>query len=158
MKNILTILSISALVFLLSFCTSNQHKNESKSNLIAETISFSANQYSLMIDKIEDSEKIVNPKSIINGKMVYIPTTEWTSGFFPGSLWYLYELTNDEKWKPLAIKYTEALDTIQYYTGNHDVGFMINCSYGNGLRLTGNVAYKKVIINEIGRASCRERV
>lgn len=155
MKNILTILSISALVFLLSFCTSNQHKNESKSNLIEETISFSANQYSLMIDKIEDSEKLLNPKSIINGKMVYIPTTEWTSGFFPGSLWYLYELTNDEKWKPLAIKYTEALDTIQYYTGNHDVGFMINCSYGSGLRLTGNEAYKKVIINAAKSLSTR---
>ena len=45
-----------------------------------------------------------------------------------------------------AEKHTEALDTVQYLTNTHDVGFMINCSYGNGLRLTGNKAYEKVIV------------
>ncbi len=70
----------------------------------------------------------------------------WTSGFFAGSLWYLYDLTGDAKWKSEAVRRTEALDTIQYWSGSHDVGFMINCSYGNALEATGNEAYKKVII------------
>lgn len=148
MKNLLTLLFFSTLVLIHSSCSPNQ-KNEN------DTISFSAEQYSLMINKIEDSARIVNPKSFIEGKMKYIPATEWTSGFFPGSLWYLYELTGDEKWKPLAIKYTEALDSIQNYTGNHDVGFMIYCSYGNGLRLTGNQAYENVIINAAKSLSTR---
>src|SRR5690606_30189535 len=112
-------------------------------------------QYSLMLDKIEDSLSILNPKSIIDGKMKFIPPQEWTSGFFPGSLWYLYELSGDEKWKTMAVKYTEALDTIQYYTGNHDVGFMIYCSYGNGLRLAGTEAYKQVIVNAAKSLSTR---
>ncbi len=72
---------------------------------------------------------------------------EWTSGFFAGSLWYLYELTGDEKWRDEAEKRTETLDTVQYWSGSHDVGFMINCSYGNGLKMTGREDYKKVIIN-----------
>lgn len=155
MKNLLSLSSITLLVFLLSCCTANQKKNENSTSFIEENISLSAEQYSLMIDKIEDSAKIVNPKSIIEGKMKYISPREWTSGFFPGSLWYLYELTGDKKWKPYAIKYTEALDTIQYYTENHDVGFMIYCSYGNGLRLTGNEAYKDVIINAAKSLSTR---
>jgi rhamnogalacturonyl hydrolase YesR len=55
----------------------------------------------------------------------------------------------------MAVKYTEALDTIQYYTGNHDVGFMIYCSYGNGLRLAGTEAYKEVILNAAKSLSTR---
>lgn len=51
------------------------------------------------------------------------------------------------------MKYTEALDTIQYLTSHHDVGFMIGSSYGNGLRLTGNEAYKGVII-QAARSLC----
>ncbi|MCK3685349.1 glycoside hydrolase family 88 protein [Maribellus sp. YY47] len=126
-------------------------------DFVGENVEFAAAQYGLQIAEIEKSDKILNPKSIINGKMKYIPPQEWTSGFFPGSLWYIYEMTADEKWKPLAIKYTEALDTIQYYTDNHDVGFMIYCSYGNALRLTGNEAYKSVIINAAKSLSTRFR-
>jgi DNA-binding ferritin-like protein (Dps family) len=58
----------------------------------------------------------------------------------------LYELTGDEKWKNEAEKWTEALDSVQYFSNHHDVGFMINCSYGNGLKLTGNKDYEKVMV------------
>jgi rhamnogalacturonyl hydrolase YesR len=80
------------------------------------------------------------------GDLVTTDLYDWTTGFFAGNLWFLYELTGDEKWKSEAIKWTEALDTIQYWSGNHDVGFMMNCSYGNGLRLAGKEAYKKVLV------------
>ena len=69
----------------------------------------------------------------------------WCSGFYPGSLWYVYEYTNDDTVKELAIKNTLKLDSVKFVTDNHDVGFMINCSYGNGYRLTGNEAYKEVL-------------
>jgi len=70
----------------------------------------------------------------------------WTSGFFPGCLWYMYEYTGDEEWKQQAMRWTEGLEEIKDYTGNHDVGFMIFNSYGQGYRLTNNRAYKDVII------------
>jgi hypothetical protein len=70
-------------------------------------------------------------------------------------MWYLYELTGDEKWKTLGIKYTEALDTVKFLTNHHDVGFMIGCSYGNGLRLSGNEAYKEVIVQAAKSLSTR---
>ncbi len=72
---------------------------------------------------------------------------DWTSGFFPGNLWYLFELTNKKEWKEKAAMWTNKLDTIQYFHGHHDVGFMIYCSYGNGFRLIPNAYYKNVIIN-----------
>lgn len=87
------------------------------------------------------------PRTITeSGELVSTDIYDWTSGFFAGNLWYLYEITGDEKWKKNAIKWTETLDTIQYWSGNHDVGFMMNCSYGNGLRLAGTEEYKKVLV------------
>lgn len=81
-----------------------------------------------------------------DGSLKTVGIYNWTSGFFAGNLWYMYELTNDVQWKNEAIKWTEALDTIQYWSGNHDVGFMIYCSYGNGLKFAGLNQYKDIII------------
>ena len=63
---------------------------------------------------------------------------DWTSGFFPGSLWYAYELTGNERLKEEAIRYTNRLYPVRKYRDNHDIGFMMNCSYGNALRLAPN--------------------
>lgn len=63
---------------------------------------------------------------------------DWTSGFFPGTLWYAYELTGDDTLKTQAIQYTNLLNPVRYYKGTHDLGFMINCSYGNAERLAPN--------------------
>ncbi len=155
MKKLLLLIYLVLGVFFFQSCQNNKSKETKKADFIGENTNFAAEQYGLMLTKMEDSSRIMNPKSIIDGKMKYIPPQEWTSGFFPGSLWYIYELTGDEKWVPQAVKYTEALDTIQYYTGNHDVGFMIYCSYGNGLRLKGTEAYKNVIINAAKSLSTR---
>jgi rhamnogalacturonyl hydrolase YesR len=111
----------------------------------------------LQTEIIEESGKVLNPKSIIDGKMKYIRPQEWTSGFFPGSIWYLYELTGDEKWKSLGTKYTEAIEEVKNLTSHHDVGFMIGCSFGNALRLTGNEAYKDVIVQAAKSLSTRFR-
>lgn len=71
---------------------------------------------------------------------------DWTSGFFPGSLWYTYEMTGNEELKTYAIQYTNMLNSVRSLKNTHDVGFMINCSYGNALRLAPNDTIKAVII------------
>lgn len=71
----------------------------------------------------------------------------WCSGFFPGTLWYLYEYSGDDRVKEYAAMLTERLEREQYNRDTHDLGFMLYCSYGNGLRLTGNEDYKKVLLN-----------
>lgn len=80
---------------------------------------------------------------------------DWTSGFYPGSLWYVYEMTGDEKVKAQAIKYTELLNPIREYTGTHDLGFMINCSYGNALRLSPADTIPAVIVQTAGNLCSR---
>lgn len=71
---------------------------------------------------------------------------DWTSGFFPGSLWYAYELCGNDALKDAAVKYTNILNPIREYTGTHDLGFMMNCSYGNALRLSPNDTIPAVLI------------
>lgn len=81
-----------------------------------------------------------------NGKTTFTTIGDWTGGFWPGCLWYVYEYTKDEKWKAAATKWTESLEKNQYNTSHHDIGFMMNCSYGNAYRITGNEAYKKILV------------
>ena len=71
---------------------------------------------------------------------------DWTSGFFAGNLWYTYEATKDDSLKKAAERFTEALEPLEYFTGHHDIGFMLYCSYGNGYRLTHNDKYKAVLV------------
>ena len=104
-------------------------------------------QIGLEIDTIEASGECLNPVTLNKeGKVYYCKYADWRSGFFPGSVWYLYELTGDETLLPLAKKYTEAISEAQHLTRHHDIGFIINCSFGNGLRLSGKSEYKDVMI------------
>jgi unsaturated chondroitin disaccharide hydrolase len=73
---------------------------------------------------------------------------DWTSGFWPGILWYDYEVTQDENIKKTAIRYTEYLLPLALpdHIGDHDIGFQLFCSFGNAYRQTENEAYKDVLI------------
>ena len=79
----------------------------------------------------------------------------WCSGFFGGSLWYLYEYTHDSKWKDAAEKWTMAVAKEQYNTGTHDLGFMLYCPFGNGYRLTKNEEYKNIMLTGAKSLSTR---
>jgi len=73
--------------------------------------------------------------------------TQWTSGFFAGTLWYMYQLTRQPDWKDLAEKWTTGLESNKSITGTHDLGFMIFNSFGHGYLLTGNPHYKEVVLD-----------
>ena len=87
-----------------------------------------------------------NPSAEKIGTLRTCGPYDWTSGFFPGSLWLEYELTGDEQLKKYAIEYTNELLPVSFYKGTHDVGFMIGCSYGNAERLSPADSISSVII------------
>ena len=70
----------------------------------------------------------------------------WTAGHFPGSLWYLYEATGDEALKARATAWTELLAPASKMTHNHDIGFIMNCSFGNARRLLGVSRYDDLLV------------
>ena len=101
-------------------------------------------QYHSLLDSA--NIKMKYPRSSKDGKITYAGIEEWTGGFWPGALWFMYEYTQKPEWKQAAIKWTETLESNQFNTNHHDIGFMMYNSYGNGYRLTGNEKYKAILI------------
>ena len=71
----------------------------------------------------------------------------WISGFFPANIWFLYEYTRDPKWLDMARRRTAPLDTLRRYTKTHDLGFMVGCPCAAAYRLTGEEAYRQLLID-----------
>ena len=69
-----------------------------KNNFIEENIEFATQQIGNEIEIIEAADKFMNPTTLrADGSTYYCGYADWRSGFFPGSVWYLYELTGDRK-------------------------------------------------------------
>lgn len=113
--------------------------------VIDESLGFAAQQSLRMAESLKDEPTRLPQTIDKNGKLVTCNSSWWVSGFFPGVLWHLYENNPDDSLKAWAINYTLRVEDQKYTTDNHDVGFMIFCSFGNAFRLTGEPAYKAVI-------------
>lgn len=87
------------------------------------------------------------PRTVKNSKIISTNKEfDWTAGFFPGSLWYIFELTQDEDWAKEAMYFQSLHAEMRYFKGSHDLGFVFNNSYGHGYRLTGEEEYLNVLI------------
>lgn len=144
------------LALLLLSCISIGHAQAgSLLSLINRNLNFAVKQDSLMaITMLNRPGRL--PRTINQqGNLVTCSPAWWVSGFFPGSLWYLYEYSKDNQFKSYAETFTQRVASQQYTTDTHDVGFIINCSFGNGYRITKNPAYKKVLENAAHSLSTR---
>lgn len=89
------------------------------------------------------------PRSIPNGKTDwrFVSYRDWTCGFWPGILWYAYEYTHDEQWKQQATRYSAALFPLADTAAiDHDLGFQVYTSIGNGYRLTHDSTYRSILL------------
>ncbi|WP_300910717.1 alginate lyase family protein [uncultured Bacteroides sp.] len=89
----------------------------------------------------------VTPRSINkDGSLAMIHPHDWCSGFFPGSLWQMYAYTHDDFWRQQAISNTWLIEESKWHKGTHDLGFMMNNSFGKAYQLTGERSYKDVVL------------
>lgn len=119
---------------------------------IPEAFSQAEKQTVVMLEEVKEAKEsansdLVSPRTIMpSGELQLVTSKDWTSGFFPGVLWYLYEYTNDDKWLEQARSFTANIAREQWNAGTHDMGFKIYCSFGNGYRLTNDEDYRNVIV------------
>lgn len=140
---------------LLTTSCTNEKRNE-KESFLNENIEFAVAQTTHMLTAIgEPTGKNFPRNSKEDGTTSVVDLYDWTSGFFPGSLWYLYELTGDTIWRNNAEKWTQTLEPLKTYTGNHDIGFMMYCSFGNAERLASKPEYKEILIESARSLSTR---
>lgn len=109
------------------------------------------------IGKVRNSEKpeLVSPRTLEDAELKLVSSRDWTSGFFPGVLWFLYEYSGDKRWQDQARKFTASIEKEKTNATTHDMGFKVYCSAGTGLRLTGDSHYKDVVIESAKTLSTR---
>ena len=144
MKHLITVTLVAAIV-----CATRAAVPADEAKLAAQLPSIFAkatDHYRALLEAMKAQPPDTFPKRFQDGKLVSIKPKDWCSGFFPGSLWYLYEYTKDPFWKDQAAAYTERLiEPLRHDASNHDVGFRTYCSAGNGLRLTGDKRYAEFL-------------
>jgi len=132
-------------------------KQKPMDKVVNDALSFSLKQYKHMADVMKDKEDLLPRTLDTVGNLVTAKSSWWTSGFFPGCLWYLYEYSKDGKIKEYAEMMTARIEKEKNNTGTHDLGFMLYCSFGNGLRVTGNKNYIEVLLTGAKSLSTRFR-
>mgnify|MGYP000863932044 CR=1 FL=1 len=151
------------LILTLIFCSLFSCKKEKaiEENIIQSNFEFASSQLIQAITEIENilsktekkstinkkQEPLISPRSIDNqGNLLLVSSRDWTSGFFPGELWYMYEYTKDPRWEKLAREYTAPIEQEKMNGKTHDMGFKVYCSFGNGYRLTKDSIYKQILL------------
>lgn len=133
-------------LLLLSVSLMAQTKQQKKmQRLINNNFQLAASQYKLLA-KNTDAQLMPRSFDTATNKLITSKTTWWTSGFLPGSLWLIYEHTKDAEIKTEAEKRLALVEKEKYQSYDHDIGFQIFSSFGNAYRITGDKAYKEVIL------------
>ncbi len=122
-KNFLPILCLLSL-FALASCSSGSDPKVAAVKRAVDVARLQLEQAAAEFDSLPGFPRSLMPKFKV------VEPKDWTSGFFPGSLWEGYRLTGDKKLLSEAEKFTARLEGIQYYKGTHDLGFMVFCSFG----------------------------
>ena len=118
-------------------------RQESMTEMADRVFSLAAQQCELLAQGLDS---LHTPRSFDGEKLITARPKWWCSGFFPGTLWLVYEYTGDEKFRALAQRETAKVEPIKWVTNDHDVGFQINCSFGQQYRLTGDAHAREVML------------
>ena len=80
------------------------------------------------------------------GKHEFSGSEWWCSGFYPGTLLYLYEKTGDTELYNEAMRIMKLLEKEKHNTRTHDLGFMMYCSFGNAARIAPKPEYRDILL------------
>ena len=122
---------------LLLFANNTIAQKNSMSKIIDEAFKNASSQYAGLIKEMSSTPGLLPHSILPDGSLHRVSPSSWVSGFFPGSLWYIYEYTGNVTVRKNAEKFTTYLKTQKNNNKTHDIGFMLYCSYGNKWRLCG---------------------
>jgi unsaturated chondroitin disaccharide hydrolase len=112
---------------------------------IDKTFAGAADQYTFMMTQLATDRfpKTWDPKT---AKLMTSGSDWWCSGFYPGTLLYLYEQTKDPALYTEALRILKLLEKEKNNKTTHDLGFMMYCSFGNANRIAPQPAYNEILM------------
>ena len=113
---------------------------------ITKQLDLAVEQYRQMSRSLDGIDSLPRTFDQQTGQLVTCGTEWWTSGFFPGSLWYLYEYSGDSELYHAAVRKTGLLEKVKNSRSTHDLGFMLYNSYGHAYRLEGKEEYREILL------------
>ncbi len=149
---------VSILIFfLLPGCISQKKAIKPQKDLV-QTIDHNfmdaSSQYKLMMTKLSD-DRFPKTYHAQTDQLETSGADWWCSGFYPGSLLYLYEETKDQSLRSEAERMLKILEKEKNNTSTHDLGFMMYCSFGNAYRIRHNEEYKSILLTSARSLSTR---
>ena len=155
MKFKFVLLSFFILMNTISFSQSTT-RDRKMSQLITENYALANSQYLYMMKQVP-SDRMPQSFDEKTNKLLTREITWWCTGFYPGTLLFIYEQTKDENIKSEALRTLKVIEPNQTYTENHDLGFMMYNSFGNAYRLFKDEKYKQIIFRSAESLSTRYR-
>ncbi len=150
------ILLLASLFFCCNLFAQSAATKDLMQRLIKEDFEFADTQYRYMMT-LAPPNKMPQSYNEKENKLIANNITWWCSGFYPGTLWYIYEQTGNSTIKQEAERALQVIESNQSFTGNHDLGFMMYCSFGNAYRLTKDEKYKNIIFHSSQSLATRYR-
>lgn len=137
---------VSGILCMLLLISSACQKSDPMEDVIARSFDVIEQQSLLMADYLTDKDaRLPRSYNAAKDSVILSDSRWWCSGFYPGVLWYLYEYTNEPEHRVWAEKYSSRVEKEKFNNYDHDIGFQIYCSFGNGYRLTGREDYAEVL-------------
>jgi len=124
--------------------------------LIDSALQRAVRQYSFLGTQLPDG---VLPKTYYWGtkKFETSKTNWWTSGFYPGTLHYLYDYSKNESLQKEALRVEQFLQKEQFNKGTHDLGFMMYNSFGHANQQNPSKQTEDILVNSAKSLSSRFR-
>ncbi len=157
MKKLFVLAIVASL--LLNACSSTRQASSYKPDsgllqTIEKNFADAADQYKILMKNVP-ADKFPKTYFPQTGKYEFSNSSWWCSGFYPGTLLYLYQETKDPALYTEALRILEPLKKEQFNKGTHDLGFMMFCSFGNANRIQPKAEYNEILVNSAKSLSTR---
>ena len=115
-------------------------------DFVRESLDAAATRAWLMYEKIGPMDGLLPDRTDVEGNFIAARPMQWTAGFFPGTLWYLYAHTGSDAFRKAAVEMTGRMEGEQFDSCTHDIGFKIGCSFGQAWKYTGDEGCANTVV------------
>lgn len=155
-RKTITFFALCVLLLTSLFCAAQTNYKTDKALLktINQNFIDGAAQYKVLKDNLP-ADKLPKTYFPQTGTYEFSKSSWWCSGFYPGTLLYLYQQTEDTVLYNEALRALTLLENEQYNKGTHDLGFKMYCSFGNANAMHSTLKYRNILINSAKSLSSR---